>query len=66
MLPLLCFFQREVTANDRGVLPLPSNCRLSEIKWYENDNRMTEDMVFTAGNTYSAEVVIYTMNLHTT
>ena len=46
----------------RGVLPLPSNCRLSEIKWYENDNRMTEDMVFTAGNTYSAEVVIYTTN----
>ena len=45
-----------------GVLPLPSNCRLSEIKWYENDNRMTEDMVFTAGNTYSAEVVIYTTN----
>ena len=46
----------------RGVLPLPSNCRLSEIKWYENDNRMTEGMVFTAGNTYSAEVVIYTTN----
>ena len=46
----------------RGVLPLPSNCRLSEIKWYENGNRMTEGMVFTAGNTYSAEVVIYTTN----
>ena len=45
-----------------GAFPLPSNCRLSEIKWYENDNRMTEDMVFTAGNTYSAEVVIYTTN----
>jgi len=43
-----------------GALPLPSNCRLSEIKWYENGNRMTEGMVFTAGNTYSAEVVIYT------
>ena len=46
----------------RGVLPLPSNCRLSEIKWYENDNRMTEGMVFTAGKEYSAEVVIYTTN----
>lgn len=45
-----------------GAFPLPSNCRLSEIKWYENDNRMTEGMVFTAGNTYSAEVVIYTTN----
>ena len=45
-----------------GVLPLPANCRLSEIKWYENGNRMTEGMVFTAGNTYSAEVVIYTTN----
>ena len=46
----------------RGVLPLPSNCRLSEIKWYENDNRMTEGMVFTAGKEYRAEVVIYTTN----
>ena len=45
-----------------GAFPLPSNCRLSEIKWYENDNRMTEGMVFTAGKEYRAEVVIYTTN----
>ena len=45
-----------------GAFPLPSNCELSEIKWYENDNRMTEGMVFTAGKEYRAEVVIYTTN----
>lgn len=45
-----------------GAFPLPSNCSLSEIKWYENDNRMTEGMVFTAGKEYRAEVVIYTTN----
>lgn len=45
-----------------GAFPLPSNCRLSEIKWYENDNRMTEGMVFKAGKEYRAEVVIYTTN----
>ena len=45
-----------------GAFPLPSNCELFEIKWYENDNRMTEGMVFTAGKEYRAEVVIYTTN----